>query len=302
MLHALEHPVEGDIVECPDAILRMQRLGDIAASDVGMRAGKPDLLRAGLECLEPGFSPHRGLERVPVLVDCDRVQVHLGDRRQLHVVEFVALPVVSPEALQRHTQCSDGVEHADAVDLESLAIVNERPQLRGDSGQPVIGRGAIIGPGKGLVLGGAVLPLEQAGGADQPDQGARRIGAAREAKDENLVIRLVVVGEEFVGASDVGIEAPAEPAAAQPVRHARAQAALVEYDVLDVASVVGGARHHLLLVRRQAGRGIQAFGNDLPHAHDVGVVPPGLRVVPCPVQQQDNAFVGHDLSSKGRKK
>ena len=66
--------------------------------------------------------------------------------------------------------------------------------------------------------------LQQAALGNEPGQASRRIGAAAEAENEDLVARLVVVDQPFIGAGDRGIDTLAEHAAADPFTEFGAEA------------------------------------------------------------------------------
>ena len=79
-MRALHHPVEGNVGE---------RRALKSAADVGMNAGKPDLLDVlpGRQLLALSQRPQRGPERTADLVDRKRMQGHVDRRVELDVVE-----------------------------------------------------------------------------------------------------------------------------------------------------------------------------------------------------------------------
>ena len=108
-----------------------------------------------------------------------------------------------------------------------------------------------------------VRRLQDAAFADQPDQAPRGVGAAAEAEDVDLVVRLVFLREPPVSLPDV-LREPVTECAADDVVPARADAGVVEARLL---AVVRAAR-----------------GDRLAHANDVG---PALLVVPGAVEADD---------------
>jgi hypothetical protein len=90
-----------------------------------MRADEPDLFDAhrGRECLELGLLPQGSLERLPMLIDRDGVQVALDYGANFDVVESVNVSILAAKDRQRHTQRSDGIEYAQAFDTKFGSIV-----------------------------------------------------------------------------------------------------------------------------------------------------------------------------------
>ena len=90
---APEHPVQRNIVERFRVRFAPGVIRDVAAPDISVGSGKPNLLRHTCISLEPGFSPNCGPKWLPMLVDRQGVQVDLGDRGKIDVVKRICVPV-----------------------------------------------------------------------------------------------------------------------------------------------------------------------------------------------------------------
>src|ERR1700761_4130092 len=78
---------------------------DIAAADVGVRTGKPDLLDLDASRRLPG--PERWYEFVPVLVDRERMTSVLHHRARPSIKEAVELSVQAGQDRSGHSESSD---------------------------------------------------------------------------------------------------------------------------------------------------------------------------------------------------
>ncbi len=207
-------------------------------ADRAMHARKPELaiglplgLRVQLRQLLriPG---HR-LVGGPRLVDRDHVARRHHHRRQLLVVEAVALvDPCQPRPELGHAERADRVEYPHVADAQQLAGTGtalrlfrfggkagidpstQRPRPRFPRG---IARTAAAIDAHQMAEQRRLVRERQAAIAQQPDQRARRVSAAREAEDEDFVARFVGADQEAVGLEDLVVEPPAKHAAADLV-------------------------------------------------------------------------------------
>src|SRR5581483_7358626 len=93
--HAFDHPIEGQVVECRR--ISSMLLVDIAAADIGVGAGEPNLFGGRRGGAEFRLSPEGGLETEAMFIDRQRVQVLGLTARQADIVKFEQVPVLAPE-------------------------------------------------------------------------------------------------------------------------------------------------------------------------------------------------------------
>jgi len=188
--HTLRHPQKSDVAELG--------LG-IAAADIGMRSGEPDLLDMLIgdgRCIaRPG--PQRGAERSAHLVDRQRMQSDVDRGVQPRVVELEPAPdkAAGEEGV---ADIADRIPDADATDAHRVVSGRAKPLERRITS--VFRQLAIDVPG--ILDGEARSLLGDAEQGNKAGQAAGLEGAAREAEEEDLVARFVGIGQKAVAFQD----------------------------------------------------------------------------------------------------
>ncbi len=240
VLNLADHPSQRD---------ERQVVVRVAAADVRVHAGKPDLLDA-LGVVRARLVPQHRLEGVALVVDRDRVAGAIDLRRQLLIGEAVRVEDAVDHRRQlvdRKAHGIDGVPDADEPDLvragqtvlsvEVFGLRDRGPQVPqpaegGRDQRLVLAAIAAVGepdPGvqslAGVQLHGPaaarrnrLAAVEHAAPRDQTCERARGEGAAAETEDVDLIACAIVPAEEPVELADVARQAPAERAAEQPER------------------------------------------------------------------------------------
>src|SRR5712672_2840197 len=114
MSYALQHPIQRKVVQSVEAISITGLLVDVAATDIGMRTGKPDLFDNRVEFFELASPPKGRLERLPLFVDRHGVKIDVDESGELDVMEFVSILVEYPKLTEWNAERAHGIENAQA--------------------------------------------------------------------------------------------------------------------------------------------------------------------------------------------
>lgn len=269
LLSFIRHPEQGNVGQNPALLVR-----SVAAANVRVHAGKPDLLKIGslLRLPEGRF---KGL---PLFVERERMPCHPDVTAYLAIVKQVAIPD-QPKDRERQPQGADGVPHTDELDGRTLL------------------HGMLFLPRHGVVVVGLMAfgLVELEGGFDQlgivftqnaavvdhPAEAAGGVRASAESEQENLVAGLVVVHQKAIAIHHILFEAIARGTGA---------------DLIVVGANAPVIKHHLfhpLTIRRPNGAGeLQHIGWKVLAEVLLGAVPGALKA-------DSDAFYGGDLLSFG---
>ena len=285
-----QHPVERDERE---ALLR------VAAADVRMRPGEPDLRDTAFSL--PALVPQQRAERMPFVVQRQRMAGAIDARAQAVVrkLEPVHGAVEHIGQVERQSDRINRVPDADEPDADLGVVRSLTPELRrairrgpehhlGQPGAEALAVEPVGLPDRGVQPGGRAFRqlrrIQHAALGDEADEGPDRERAAAEPEDVDLVAGVVDAHELFVELADVAAKAES--------RHPGED--LQRFDVLGSDPIV---------VERDLRRegGIRAMPVEVDGLVELEDIRPSSfdRRVAGPVRADDDAF-GHLMSSQFR--
>src|SRR5262245_58895678 len=160
-----------------------------AATDIGVRPGKPDLLENLVACLAfRGLDPQGRPEVDALLVERECMQTILDVGSEAGVVELIKFSKDTVH-VSRNAERSDRIPDTDALDgCPGMAVGKFRPHIAMSA--PLAAQ-AIALPQNAEAI--HVALSQDPGIADQTADASHGIGAARPSKHEELVAWTVVV-------------------------------------------------------------------------------------------------------------
>ena len=249
-----DHPDEGDVG---------QRIVGIAAADIGMHAGEPDLadtlvLDEALCCGigqrrsaigAGGLVPELRVEGGAFLVERQRLAGARDARGQMFARQFKPPEIFMNAAghfVDRHAVGGNRVPNADEPDLDVPANLPGRVVRTELVAEPLVGRfqpqiviaipaiGA-VGRTREAMQFGFVIGFDQPLAVDQPHHDPDREGTAAEAEAEQFVVLVAIVpAGKLVERDDVAAQAETERTAEDRHRLERrgADAVVIERDLV----------------------------------------------------------------------
>jgi hypothetical protein len=199
-----------------------ERIAEAAAADIGVGADKPSLLgpfdrsRGCVDCTLVG--PQRRHEGLAVLVDRQGMEGIFVIVAKPGIQERIGFSFEAAIDRKGNAERAYGIEYADELDRDRLGIFQH----------PAFFKAELVGaalscdqlPNSFLLRAPVALEqlvdaerratLQQAAFQNEARQASRRVGAAAEAENENLVAGRIVLHQPFVGTGDRGIDSAAE--------------------------------------------------------------------------------------------
>jgi hypothetical protein len=249
----------------------------VAAADIGVHAGEPDLADHLILGRNRGSGPQHRLERLTAFIDRQGLEGMFDVAAKAGVVEPVGFCAGMP-ALQhpvpRHAKRTHRVPHADAADRH----------IDPTSGKTFVQRADVplvpgqLSPAPSVHEATHFRRVQQPDRADKAGDAARGEGAAGEAEQEDLVARNIVVGQEGIDVADRRPRSDAHRAAQHVVqRIPGSDPWVIAHD----------------LARAVLGLWLDAA----EHPHHVRCGHAAISGIPCTVAADDQAAIRHDRLS-----
>jgi len=175
----------------------------VAAADIGMRAGKPDL--PDTLALGPGRRDEVGA----LLIDGQCLATVFDARAQFAVAEFQEAEFIAVDQAQaveeRHAEFADGVPDADHADRPFVVVLPE-------AGAALLAPVVLVDQPDSLRFIGSIFVVGLAGGeqprvGDELTEAAGSPGPTREAEEPDLVAALIHLRDQQEGVDHAVVQA-----------------------------------------------------------------------------------------------